>query len=330
MRIITLEEHYRDEGVARASAPTFLELSPHFPAAYDPAMDLSYSPTTDVLGDLGEGRIAEMDENHISMQVLSSLTTQQLPAEVAVELVTGVNDALASAVRGYPDRFSAFAALPTVLPEAAADELRRCKEELGFVGTLIMGRTGGEFLDAPHFRPILQAAADLQLPVYLHPAPPPRQISDASYADLDPLVSARFQTSAWGWHQETAVHFLHLILAGTFDRHPELQFILGHWGEMIPFYLDRLDEALPRRVTGLDRTIGEYVRQNVYLIPSGLFSQAQLQHCLAAVGADRIMYSVDYPFIGDAGAASFLEEADILQETREKIAHATAEQLLGL
>ncbi|MCB8913904.1 amidohydrolase family protein [Rhodococcus rhodochrous] len=330
MRIITLEEHYLHPGIAAASAPLARELSPDFAAAYDHASGLSYSPSTQVLQDLGDGRIAEMDAHGISMQVLSCLTTQLVPADVALELVRSANNLAAAAVHAYPDRFAAFAALPTTTPDAAATELARCIDDLGFVGAMINGRTDGEFLDAPRFDPILATAAARNVPIYLHPAVPPRETTKSNYSGLAPLVTARLQTSAWGWHQETAVHFLHLVLSGTLDRYPTLQFILGHRGEMVPFYLDRLDEALPQALTRLDRTIPDYVRENVYITPSGMFNHAQLQYCIETVGAERILYSVDYPFIGNDEAASFLTEANLSEEAKHQIAHQNAENLLGL
>lgn len=330
MRIVALEEHFADAAVSTASRPRARELSPDFPAAYDPARGLSYSPAVEVLRDLGEGRLADMDEHGITMQVLSCTTTQQLPADVAVDLVARVNDRAAAAVRAHPDRFAAFAALPTAVPEAAARELRRCVEELGFVGTMIFGRTDDEFLDAPRFAPVLDAVADLDVPLYLHPGAPPRATTDSNYADLDPLVTARLQTSAWGWHQETAVHFLHLVLNGVLDRHPALQIVLGHWGEMVPFYLDRLDEALPRALTGLDRTVSQYVHQNVHITPSGMWNQAQLQYCVTTIGVERILFSVDYPFRGNEGATAFLDEADLPAAATTAVAHGNADRLLGL
>ncbi|NED81706.1 amidohydrolase family protein, partial [Streptomyces sp. SID11233] len=133
-------------------------------------------------------------------------------------------------VRAHPDRFAAFASLPTAAPEAAVAELDRAVNDLGFVGTMIFGRTEGEFLDAPRFEPILAKAAALNVPVFLHPGVPPRVITEANYAAGLPLVTeTRLQTAAWGWHQETAVHFLHLVHSGVLDRYPNLQFILGHW-----------------------------------------------------------------------------------------------------
>jgi predicted TIM-barrel fold metal-dependent hydrolase len=272
-----------------------------------------------------------MDAGGVTMQVLSCLTTQQLPRDAAVELVRAANDRAAAAVRARPGRFGAFAALPTAVPAAAADELKRGTGDLGFVGAMIFGRTEGAFLDEPRFDPVLRALVETDVPLYLHPGFPPAEVSAQSYAGgLDPLVTARMQTSAWGWHQETAVHFLHLVLAGVFDRYPTLQVILGHWGEMIPFYLDRLDEALPQAVTGLDRTIGDVVRQNTWITPSGMFSHAQLRFCIDTVGVDRILYAVDYPFIGNDDAATFLEQADLPEEAKAAIAHGNTERLLRL
>jgi len=164
--------------------------------------------------------------------------------------------------------------------------------------------------------------------LYLHPAEPPRPVQEACYDGLDPLVSARFSTAAWGWHQETAVHLLHMILAGVFDRHPRLNIIIGHWGEMIPFYLTRLDEALPKGITGLSLNVSEYFRRNVYITPSGMFDMAQLSYCVDVLGADRILYAVDYPFIPNDKAVEFLENAPISREEKEKIAYKNAETLL--
>jgi uncharacterized protein len=272
-----------------------------------------------------------MDKHGITMQVLSNLSTQQVPADVAADLVRSANDTLAAAVRRHPDRFAAFAALPTTVPDAAVAELERCVGDLGFVGTMIMGRTEGEFLSAERFDPILSTAARLGVPVYLHPALPTRATSADNYEfGLDPIVAARFATAAWGWHNETGIHFLHLVLSGVFDRHPDLQVILGHWGEMIPWFLYRLDEALPPRATKLERTIGDYVRQNSYYTPAGLFTEPHLRFCVDVLGTERLIYAVDYPFVGNDGALDFLRRADLPEDTKEDIAHRNAERLLGV
>ncbi len=226
MKVITIEEHVLNPAVARASAATASELNPYWAAAFSPDSGLPYTPSPDVLCDLDQGRLADMDKHGISTQVLSNLSTQQVPADVAADLVRSANDTLADAVRRHPDRFAAFAALPTTVPDAAAAELERCVGELGFVGSMIMGRTEGDFLSAERFDPILRTAARLNVPIYLHPALPNRVTSADNYeAGLDPIVAARFASAAWGWHSETGVHFLHLVLSGVFDRYPDLQVI---------------------------------------------------------------------------------------------------------
>lgn len=329
MKLITIEEHVLNPPVARASAPAMQQVSPYWGAAFSPSSGLPYTPSPDVLCDLDEGRIADMDRHGITQQVLSNLTTQLVPADVAAGLVRSANDALADAVRRHPGRFAAFAALPTTVPGAAVAELERCVGELGFVGTMIMGRTDGEFLSAERFDPILAAAARLGVPVYLHPALPNRITAEDNYeAGLDPVVAARFASAAWGWHNETGIHFLHLVLSGVFDRYPGLQVILGHWGEMVPWFLSRLDEALPRRATKLERTIGDYVRQNSYYTPAGMFTEPHLRFCLDVLGHERMIYSVDYPFVGNDGALDFLLGADLPEPAREDVAHRNAERLM--
>jgi predicted TIM-barrel fold metal-dependent hydrolase len=176
-----------------------------------------------------------------------------------------------------------------ILPEAAADELEIAVTHLGFVGAMIMGRTEGQFLRDDKFEPIVGRAEALEVPICLHPGVPPLASTTANYAGLDPLVTARFQTPAWGWHVETGIHFIHPFLLGVFDRYPGLRIILGHWGEMVPLSLDRLDQGFPRAIVGLDRSFSDYVRSNVYITPSGTFSQEQLQYCRNFLGAHRIM-----------------------------------------
>jgi predicted TIM-barrel fold metal-dependent hydrolase len=326
LKVIAIEEHFLDPAIGAATAPAMQELAPGFAAAFIATGDF---PPPEVATGLGERRIADMDASGVDVQVLSAPNAQLLPADAA-GLAGEANDRAAAAIAEYPDRFAAMAALATADPEGAAVELRRCVTELGFVGALITGRTEGEFLDAARFEPLLASAEELEVPLFLHPAVPPASVTAANYAGLGPVVGTRLQTSAWGWHQETAVHFLRLVMSGALDRHPRLQFILGHWGEMIPFFLDRVDEEMPPRVTDLERSFGEYFRENVYICPSGMFSQAHLRFCLELLPIERILFSVDYPIAPKESPRTFFAEMALPEEEKAKIASGNSERLFGL
>jgi uncharacterized protein len=327
MKVVAVEEHFLDPGIGTATAPAMQELAPDFFAAFVATGDF---PPPEVATGLGERRLADMDESGVDMQVLSAPNAQLLPADSA-GLAREANDKAAAAIKEHPERFAAMAALATAAPDEAAAELTRCVTELGFVGALITGRTEGEFLDVPRFEPVLATAEELDVPIFLHPAVPPTAVTAANYAaGLSPAVSTRLRTSAWGWHQETAAHFLHLVMSGVLDRHPKLQFILGHWGEMIPYFLDRIDEELPQRVSELDRPFVDYFRENVYVCPSGMFSQAHLKFCLETMPIERILFSVDYPIAPKESPKTFFAEMALPEAEKRKIASENSERLFGL
>ena len=229
-----------------------------------------------------------------------------------------------------PTRFGGFACLPWGHPEAAAEELERTVKELGFVGTLLIGRPGDTFLDDPRYDPILAKLNELRAPIYLHPGAPLPQVQQPYYGGLATQVTARLSLFGWGWHNEAGVHLLRLLLSRKFDEYPNLQVISGHWGEMVPFYLSRLDDTIPQVVTGLSRSITETFKQHVYVTPSGMMTRPQFEFIHKVVGADRILYSVDYPYLTLAGARSFLESLSISQEDKERMAHGNAELLFHL
>ena len=288
--------------------------------------------------DVGEGRIAEMDAQGIDMQVLSMVQPglEHSTADRAVPVARAFNDRIAAAVAVHPDRLAALAALPTADPTAAADELARAMRELGCKGALVNGRTLERFLDEQFFWPIFEAAETLGVPLYLHPMPPPKAVYDAYYAGFGDDVSFMLAAPAWGWHIETGLHALRLILAGVFDRFPDLQVILGHMGEAIPFMLARIDEVLRGR-TSLDpatvRTelsIPEYFQRNFHITTSGLFTDPPLRCAIDVLGVDKVLFSVDHPFSDGARARQWIERAAISVQEREKITHRNAERLLGL
>jgi uncharacterized protein len=318
VRVITLEEHFWTGAIRDANRD---------------AMPRAQSgDAAGKLSDLGEGRLADMDAAGIDVQVLSvtAPATQELDPATAVALARDANDQLAAAVAAHPDRFAGFATLPTPDPEAAAAELARTVTSLGFKGAMINGHTGGRFLDDRAYWPIFERAEELGVPVYLHPTYPAPEVMQAYYAGFEAPVSLALATAGWGWHAETGLHALRLVLGGVFDRFPSLQVIIGHMGENIPFSLARADERLSPVATGLKRRVGEYVRENFYITTSGYFTDPPLLCALMVLGADRILFSVDYPFADNTRGRAFLDRAPVSEADREKIAHGNAERLLGL
>lgn len=328
MRTIALEEHYATPAFLDGPGHTLIQQAEAIKA--HPEVAAGLTTLLDQLTDLGEGRIAAMDHAGIDVQVLSltSPGLEQLPPEQAVPVAKKSNDTLAAAVQAHPTRFAAFAALPTAAPGEAADELQRTAEQYGFRGALINGHILGRYLDDDFFWPILERAAALNLPLYLHPAPPPNM---AFYqGNYSPQTGEVLATAAWGWHLDTATHLLRIILSGALDRFPGLQLIIGHLGEGLPFMLPRLDRALHPQLTGLSRAVGDYLRDNVYYTISGFNWTPAFLDLLLTVGSERIMFSTDHPYASMAQARAFLDQLPVSPADRRRIAHGTAERLLNL
>ena len=343
MKVICIEEHIGDQDLQKAGeprlqsqAPYFMQVGTCFPGNVADGddklpMQLDYRISSKLLPDTGPGRIATMDQHGIDMQILSySNPTQDTPAAEQIDLTRKVNDRLAETVRANPTRFGGFAALPWRHPEAAAEELERSITELGFVGTMLIGRPGDAFLDDPKFEPILAKLDELRVPIYMHPGYPLPQVQQPYYGGLGTQITARLSLFGWGWHNEAGVHVLRMLLSKKFDKYPNLQVISGHWGEMVPFYLQRLDDSIPQDVTGLSQSITETYKQHIYVTPSGMMNLPHFQFIQAVLGADRILYSVDYPYLTLSGARRFLETLPIGQEDKEKIAHRNAEALFRM
>lgn len=283
--------------------------------------------------DLSDARLGTMDDAGIDMQVLSATTpgTQPLQAAEAIALAREHNDVVAAAVAAHPERFAGFATLPTPDPQAAAEELRRAVANLGLVGAMVFPRSGDLRLDDASFRPIFEAAAELAVPLFLHPQIPPKPVRDAYFTGFGEEIGLGLATAGWGWHHDAGLAGLRLILAGTFDRHPQLQLILGHWGEMLVSFVDRAD-LISNSATHLQRPVGEYVASNIHVTGSGILSHRMLLNAIATVGADRVMFASDYPYhiSGDGAARAFLDSAPISREDKTKIGSRNAERLLRL
>lgn len=341
LKIVCVEEHTVDSAIAKAAQPAVASEAGFMadwgsrvvdaPIDYTRPHQVALHIALERARDLASGRLAAMDQNGVTMQILSYSNVAQLaPASDAVALTRTANDKLAEAVHANPARFAAFAILPWQNPDAAAAELERAVKELGFVGTLIQGRPGDTFLDDPRYQPVLAKLNELQVPLYVHPGYPLPQVREPYYGGLDKEVSARLSTFAWGWHNEAGVHVIRMMLVGVFEQFPSLQIISGHWGEMVPFFLQRLDDTIPRAATGFSRSLTEIYKAHVYVTPSGMLNLPHFEFIHKVLGADRILYSIDYPYVTLNGAREFLESLPISVDEKEKIAYRNAEELFRL
>ncbi len=332
MKIITIEEHFLNADIIAATADEIEKMAPGHSKAFMADFGTRQVMQPGQITDIGAGRIANMDANGIDMQILSysGPATEPLNSPASIELAKQTNNQMAGAVAAHPGRFLAFATLPINDPEAAAKELRRSVTELGFKGALINGTAHERFLDAPEFDVIFATAAELDVPLYFHPSIVNKQVRDVYYNNADTAFAARFASAGIGWHYEVGVHVMRLIFAGVFDRYPNLQIIMGHWGEMLTPYIDRFNTFFPATASPMKHDFKYYMQNNIYITPSGMFNVPQLQNAMDILGADRIMYSADYPYYPNEGAREFLENAPISQQDKEKIAHGNAEKLFKI
>jgi len=321
MRTITLEEHFATPDFSKPTTPLVPAGRVNFVQAVESK-----------LLDLGQGRIAEMDAAGIDVQVLSLTGNgmDMLDGPTATALARDANDKVDAAVRAHPKRFAAFAALALQNPEKAAAEFERCVRKLGFKGALVHGTTKGVFLDDPQFTPLFEAAQALDVPIYLHPSPPPKPVQEAYFGGLPGQVGFFLATAAWGWHVETGTHCLRLMASGLFDRFPKLRIIIGHMGEDLPFSIARAEMILSRDSKHLQRRVGEYFQEHFYITTSGYFTVPPFLCTLQVIGADRILFSVDYPYSPNAAGRNFLNALPVSPEDLGKISHGNAERLLKL
>ena len=350
MKVIAFEEHYGlpaiYDAAIKANDPYALVLDRMKKSGVFPNDPKTGCPPG--IFDLGEGRIALMDDAGIDVQILSHATpsAEGIEPSLARELTRQANDAVAAAVSTYPHRLLGFATLPMVDPPAAARELERTVSDLGFVGALINGHINGRYLDDKFFWPVFERAESLGEPIYLHPQMPPKAVVDTYYSGFAPEVSTFLSIAGVGWHIDAGIHCIRLIMGGVFDRFPGLQIIAGHNFEILSWAAWRMDYGFPlKKNGGLKRTIKEYLRENFYggILPGEYMNQApgamdkswslayQAYLSLAnTVGIDRVLFTADHPYGNMKAAQQFFEQLPINVDDKEKIAHLNAERLLGL
>lgn len=322
MKLIAIEEHCLTENVRNAWAKNSVDIIP--------PQNLDRGKVGALLSDAGSTRLQLMDETGIDVQVLSltSPSLHNLGSE-SVSLAKQTNDYIADIVKKTPDRFQGFAALPMPVPKEAAKELERSVKELGLKGAMLCGRTREKNLDHQDFWELFECAEALNVPLYIHPQIPQKGVRDVYYSGFDNEIDFAFSTYGLGWHYESGIQFVRLMLAKVFDRFPHLQIILGHWGEVVLFFVERL--ASMSRVAKLNKPFIDYMRQNLYVSASGIYSNACLKRAVEIIGTERILFSSDYPYQYRAGreARNFLEAAELSKEDKEKFAFANWERLTG-
>ena len=328
MRVVALEEHFTVPALARRIDPDAMSRR-----GFRPRKAPTSGPNPlDLLPDIGEQRLKAMDAAGITIQVLSNTGPgpDLVPGADGVALARELNDHLAAAIARHPDRYAGFAVLPMQNPGACAGELARTVKDLRFSGALINGTTENRFLDHPSYDGLLAAAVELDVPIYIHPHLPPEPVRQAYYSDLPPGAARVLQSAAWGWHSETAIHVLRLVMAGTLDHHPRLKLIIGHMGEMLPMMLQRIDEVSAVDTDHLSRPVSRAILDQVWLTTSGIFSEPPLLAALLTFGIDRIMFSVDYPYSPNSKGRDFLGRLSLAPADMAKFTHRTADALLKL
>lgn len=284
------------------------------------------------LGDLGERRLAHMDAAgvHHAVLALTSPGVQVMPKDEAVAYAIYANDWLVDHIRRHPDRYSGLAAVAPQDPQAAAKEIARAKD-LGLRGVIINSHTQHEYLDDPKFWPIFEAAEALEMPIYLHPYTPSKQM-------IQPFLEKGLDGAIFGFSVETGMHMLRIIIAGVFDRFPKLQMVLGHTGEALPFWMYRLDYMHRAGVVSkryeamqpLQRKVSDYLRENLHYTNSGVAWEPSIRFVQEVAGVDRVMYAMDYPYQYVPEEVGVLDRMGMSDDDKKKFFQTNAERLFRI
>ena len=318
--LITLEEHFFSSAIANdsnAQSSYALQLK-HLPGVLDKLVDL------DTL------RLHHMDGGNVSLQIVS-----HAPGQLTPQQAHEANDQLAAAIEVHPERFAGFAALPVAEPEECARELERCVNELRFKGALIDNHTAnGTYYDGDDYDALWAKAEVLGVPIYLHPTWPTQVMKDVLYSgNFSAGAAGSLGASSFGWHADVGLHVLKLFAAGVFDKFPKLKVIIGHFGEMLPFMLERVVELSPRWGER-KRLFKEVWDSNVWITTSGVWSLDPLATVLRNTRIERILYSVDYPFARNEKGLEWVKDLEssgmVDQGALEDICYRNTEELFGV
>jgi 2,3-dihydroxybenzoate decarboxylase len=274
-----------------------------------------------------------MDQSGISRQILSLTApgVQVFDSATAVALAETFNDQLGESIAKHPSRFSGLAAIAPQNPAAAAKELERAVYKLGLKGAIVNSHTHGEYLDDEKFWDIFAAAEALDVPVYIHPTSPPKQM-------IQPFLDRGLDGAVFGFAVETGLHLLRIVVAGVFDRFPNLQIVVGHLGEGLPYWLFRIDFMHTRMVASkrypsvkpLKRIPSEYLKENVHVTTSGMAWEPPILYAQSVLGVDRVMYAMDYPYQYVPEEVLVTDNLPISEDDKAKLYQTNAERVFRL
>ncbi|CZT22401.1 related to 5-carboxyvanillate decarboxylase [Ramularia collo-cygni] len=316
--LIALEEHFLSSAVLDAFDEQYQEQFRAIPAVKS------------MLEDIGDLRLSEMDKGKVAMQVVSHACA---PGGPSPKQCREGNDQMAASISKNRERFAGFAALPVADPNASAKELERAVKELGFVGALIDNHVDGQYYDGSEYDCMWQKAEELDVPIYLHPTWPAEDMTSQYTGNFTPGAGRSLGASGWGWHADTGLHILRLYASGCFDKFPRLKIIIGHFGEMLPFMLERVSN-LSVRWGEQHRKLKQVWDENIWITTSGVWSLDPLRCILGNTKIEHILYSVDYPFQQNENGLKWIEELEqsglVTQEELEMIAYKNSEKLLRI
>lgn len=346
IKVIGFEEHYKSADIELANKDHPIQQTYNDWQKFGRYVGKADEGIPPGIYDLGAGRIAAMDKAGIDVQILSHTAPgpEEIEPKLAASLARSANDAVYRATAAYPDRLLGFATLPMRDPIAAARELERCVQKLGFVGALVNGNCKGRYFDDQFFWPVFEAAEALQVPIYMHPNRSPQSVVDALYQGFNPIVSGFLAQAGVGWHYDTAIHCLRMILGGVFDKFPSLQIIVGHHFEMLSWVAWRTAAQIPKKDSGLQHEIVHYLKNNFYggmlageadqepgkVDPNWELAYNAYKSMVGIIGPDRVLFTTDYPYGRLDAARQYFDTMPLSEEDKNKLGHGNAERLLKL
>jgi len=287
-------------------------------------------PVNKNLLDLEGQRLKIMDRDGVDMHLLSLTSTgvQMMEAGRALDVAIAANDRLANVVQKHPDHFTGLATVPPQDVPGAIKEAERAINDLKLNGLIINSHTNGEYLSDRKYWPLLEAIAGLKAALYIHPRAPIPAMAEAYRPD-------HLEHAIWGYQAETGLHALRLITSGVFDAIPNLKIVLGHMGEALPYWLYRIDYMHGMATIQFDRAKlkkkpSEYFKRNFAITTSGMNWHPVLKFCIEAVGADNVMWAIDYPYQTSPDAVKFMNTAPISDVDKHKIFHKNAERIFHI